>query len=316
MDASADVPRRSFAFGLERAGFVGLAWPRLTVILVILASILAGWGLTRLKVDDSLSELFRTDTEEFRRYEEIDRRFPSSEYDVLVVIEGKDLLKKAQLEAFRRAIIDLQLADGVDGIVSMLSARGKPDATGYAAPIVPDELPDGPAYDAIIATLKGNEIVSGKFLSDDGELALAVLALDRTAVQEQGAKQIIASINALLSKELAGTGLKSHLTGAPVMQLEIRNAVERDQIVYNGLGLLFGAIIAVIFFKRVSLMLLAALPPVLAVLWSLGLLGLARDQAQSVPQRDDAARDGDGVRRQHADGVCHPHPPARRRHQT
>ena len=193
---------------------------------------------------------------------------------MLVVVEGKDLLKKAQLEAFRRAIIDLQLADGVDGIVSMLSARGKPDATGYAAPIVPDELPDGPAYDAIIATLKGNEIVSGKFLSDDGELALAVLALDRTAVQEQGAKQIIGSINALLSKELAGTGLKSHLTGAPVMQLEIRNAVERDQIVYNGLGLLFGAIIAVIFFKRVSLMLLAALPPVLAVLWSLGLLGL------------------------------------------
>ena len=273
MDATAEVPRRSFAFGLERAGNVGLARPRLTVVLVILVSILAGWGLTRLKVDNSLSELFRTDTEEFRRYEEIDRRFPSSEYDVLVVVEGKNLLKKEQLEAFRRAIIDLQLADGVDGIVSMLSARGKPDATGYAAPIVPDELPEGPAYDAMIATLKGNEIVAGKFLSDDGELALAVLALDRAAVQEQGAKKIIASINDTLSKELAGAGLRSHLTGAPVMQLEIRNAVERDQIVYNGLGLLFGAIIAVIFFKRVSLMLLAALPPVLAVLWSLGLLG-------------------------------------------
>ena len=63
------------------------------------------------------------------------------------------------------------------------------------------------------------------------------------------------------------------MTGAPVMQLEIRNAVERDQILYNGLGLLFGALIAVIFFRRVSLMLVAALPPVLAVTWSLGLLG-------------------------------------------
>ena len=134
MDASAEVPRRSFAFGLERAGFVGLRRPRLTLVLIALVSILAGWGLTRLKVDNSLSELFRTDTEEFRRYEEIDRRFPSSEYDVLVVVEGKDLLKKAQLEGFRRAIVDLQLADGVEGIVSMLSARGKPDATGYAAP--------------------------------------------------------------------------------------------------------------------------------------------------------------------------------------
>ena len=186
MDATADPPRRSFAFGLERAGLVGLGRPRLTILLILLLSVLAALGLARLKVDDSLSELFRTDTEEFRRYEEIDRRFPSSEYDVLAVVEGKDLLKREQLEAFRRAIIDLQLADGIDGLVSMLSARGKPDETGYAPPIVPDDLPEGEAYDAIVAALKANEIVAGKFLSKDGELALAVLALDRKAVAEQG----------------------------------------------------------------------------------------------------------------------------------
>ena len=274
MDASADAPRRSFAFGLERVGFFGINAPYLTCLCIVLFSVLGVLGLLRLKVDDSLSELFRTNTEEFRRYEEIDRRFPSSEYDVLVVVEGKDLLKKPQLEAFRRAIIDLQLADGVDGLVSMLSARGKPDASGYAAPIVPDELPDdAQTYGDIISALRGNEIVAGKFLSPDGELALAVIALDRKAVAEEGAKVIIGGIADQLKKELSPVASKSHLTGAPVMQLEIRNAVERDQILYNGLGLLFGATIAAIFFKRVSLMLLAALPPVLAVLWSLGLLG-------------------------------------------
>ena len=273
MDASVDAPRRSFAFGLERLGLVGLRAPAVTILLILALSALAVWGVTRLRVDNSLSELFRTDTEEFKRYEEIDRRFPSSEYDVLVVVEGKDLLKKAQLEAFRRAIVDLQLADGVDGLISMLSARGKPDASGYAPPIVPDELPDGPEYDKIIEAMRSNDIVKGKFLSPDGELALAVIALDRKVVQAKGAKEVIGGIAGDLKKELAPVGLKSHLTGAPVMQLEIRNAVERDQLVYNGLGLLFGATIAVIFFKRVSLMLLAALPPVLAVLWSLGLLG-------------------------------------------
>src|SRR6476620_12082855 len=184
MDASVYAPRRSFAFGLERLGLVGLKAPAVTFLLILAFSALAGWGLTLLRVDDSLSELFRTDTEEFRRYEEIDRRFPSSEYDVLVVVEGKDLLKKPQIEAFRRAIVDLQLADGVEGLVSMLSARGKPDASGYAPPIVPDDLPDGPAYDEIIKSLRSNEIVTGKFLSPDGELALAVVALDRKAVEE------------------------------------------------------------------------------------------------------------------------------------
>jgi uncharacterized protein len=278
MDAKSEPnePQGSFAFtlGLERAGLVALSVPKLTLLMIIIFSALAAWGVARLRVDDSLSELFRTNTEEFHRYEEIDRRFPSSEYDVLVVIEGKDLLKKPQLEAVRRAIVDLQLADGVDGLVSMLSARGKPDATGYAAPIVPDDLPDGPAYDEIIKTLRENEIVTGKFLSPDGELALAVVALDRKVVEQLSAKTVIGNIRKTVDDETALVGLKVHLTGAPVMQLEIRNAVERDQIVYNGLGLLFGATIAVIFFRRVSLMLTAAAPPVLAVLWSLGLLGL------------------------------------------
>lgn len=263
-----------FSFGLERLGFIGLRAPVLVSVLIAIATVLGLMGLTKLQVDDSLSELFRTNTDEFRRYETIDKRFPSSEYDVLVVVEGHDLLKQKQLSAFAGLTTELQLVDGVSGLVSMLSARGKPDATGYAAPLVPDELPEDPAaYEAMIGALKNNDIVKGKFLSDDGQLAMIIIALDRKVVQAETSKVVIGNIYDTIEEQLKGTGLTAKMTGAPVMQLEIRNAVERDQILYNGLGLLFGAIIAVIFFRRVSLMLVAALPPVLAVIWSLGILG-------------------------------------------
>ena len=273
--AGSDEPKRAlaFTFGLERLGFVGLRHTVLAAMAVALVSAVAVLGFLRLQVDDSLSELFRTNTPEFRQYETIDRLFPSSEYDILVVIEGANLLKKPGLEALSRTIVDLQLTDGVNGLVSMLSARGKPDANGYAAPVVPDQLPDGAAFDAIVANLKSNEIVSGKFLSPDGTLALAVISLDRKLVEERGPKIVIGGIKEAAEKGLEGSGLKVQLTGAPVMQLEIRNAVERDQIVYNGLGLLFGAAIALAFFRRLSLMLVAAIPPVIAVAWSLGMLG-------------------------------------------
>jgi hydrophobe/amphiphile efflux-3 (HAE3) family protein len=273
---NAEEQHRNFVFslGLERLGLVALKAPTLVAVFVVIATILGLMGVLKLQVDDSLSELFRTNTEEFRRYEAIDKRFPSSEYDVLVVVEGPDLLKRKQLEAFAGLTTELQLIDGVSGLVSMLSARSKPDASGYAAPLVPDELPeDGPAYDAMIATLKSNDIVKGKFLSDDGELAMIIIALDRKVVEEKTARVVIGEINTTVDEQLKDTGLVAKMTGAPVMQLEIRNAVERDQILYNGLGLLFGAVIAVIFFRRVSLMLVAALPPVLAVIWSLGILG-------------------------------------------
>ena len=273
--SGSDEPKKAlaFTFGLERLGSVALKVPLAVALAVLAITAAAVLGYFRLGVDDSLSELFRTNTPEFRQYEQIDRRFPSSEYDILVVIEGPHLLEKAGLEALTKTITELQLTDGVNGLVSMLSARGKPDAKGYAAPVVPDELPDGPALDAIVARLKANEIVAGKFLSPDGTLALAVISLDRKLVEERGAKTVIGGIKETAEKGLEGSGLKVQLTGAPVMQLEIRNAVERDQLVYNGLGLLFGAAIALAFFRRLSLMMVAAVPPVIAVVWSLGLLG-------------------------------------------
>lgn len=274
--ATSDTPRRPFRFslGLDRLGLVALRAPLVAAALIVLLSALAAFGVSKLRVDDSLSELFRTDTAEFRQYEEIDRRFPSSEYDVLVVVEGKALLARERLEAFRNAVIELQLTDGVGGLVSMLSARGLPDANGYAAPIVPDELPeDNAAYADMIYALTHNDIVKGKFLSDDGDLALIVIALDRAVVEERSAKTVINGIKQVVDESLAGSGLTAKLTGAPVMQLEIRNAVERDRLVYNGLGFLVGFAIAYLFFRRLSLTFIAVLGPSIAILWTLGVLG-------------------------------------------
>ena len=268
--------RRSFrfSFGLDKLGLVALAAPYLSALVILVLSVLAVYGVSLLKVDDSLSELFRTDTEEFRQYEAIDRLFPSSEYDVLIVVEGKDLLTRESLKRFADTTIELQLADGVGGLVSMLSARGKPDENGYAAPIVPDELPgDGAAFSAILDSLRNNDIVKGKFLSDDGQLALIVISLDRQVVAEQGLRQVVYGLRDAANATLAGSGLNVQFTGAPVMQLEIRNAVERDRLVYNGLGFLVGFIVAYLFFRRLSLTLIAVAGPAVAILWTLGIIG-------------------------------------------
>lgn len=275
-ESKPDTPHASFLFslGLDRVGLVALRAPYISAAVIAVLTALAILGIWMLRVDDSLSELFRTDTAEFRQYEEIDRRFPSSEYDVLVVVEGQALLSRERLEVFRNAVVELQLTDGVGGLVSMLSARNIPDATGYAAPVVPDELPeDNDAYANVIDALVSNDVVKGKFLSDDGNLALIVIALDRRMVEEHSARTVINGIKEVVDHELAGSGLTAKLTGAPVMQLEIRNAVERDRLVYNGLGFLVGFGVAYLFFRRLSLTLIAVLGPTIAILWTLGILG-------------------------------------------
>ncbi|MEZ5923980.1 MAG: MMPL family transporter [Hyphomicrobiaceae bacterium] len=265
----------SFALGLglEKIGLVALRWPVVMFLIMAAVTALSLVGISRIKVDDSLTELFRTSTPEFKQYESLSTRFPSSEYDVLVVVEGQDLLARDKLERLRTLATDLQLIDSVNGVVSLFSARTEPEKGKIPPPLFPDDLPSGAAYDELIAKVRANEIIKDKLLSADGTLALIVMALDHETVVGQGLAAVVGEIEQTVNDSLEGTGLVTQLSGAPVMQLEIRNAVANDQMKYNGLGLLIGAVIAIIFYRRVSLMLLTAFPPVLAIIWSIGLLG-------------------------------------------
>src|SRR5439155_528917 len=170
------------------------------------------------------------------------------------------------LEKLRDLVTDLQLIDGVRGLVSLFSARQPPEKGRLPAALFPEELPQGAEYDALIERVRSNEIIRGRLLSEDGELALVVLALDPGIVGGNELRTLIGEIRKTIAEDLAGSDLRGELSGVPVMQLEIRNAVERDRLVYNTVGFVAGCTIAILFLRRVSFMIIAAAPPLLGVL--------------------------------------------------
>ena len=172
--AAGDSGKRNFsiAFGLERIGLIALRAPRTAAVVLLALVVIAVFGIQRIKIDDSLSQLFRSDTPEYKQYEEVTKRFPSSEYDVLVVVEGKSLLERNSLEKLRDLVTDLQLVDGTRGIISLFSARQPPEGGRLPAALFPETLPEGAEYDAFIKRVRDNEVIKGKLLSEDGTLAL------------------------------------------------------------------------------------------------------------------------------------------------
>jgi predicted RND superfamily exporter protein len=170
-------------------------------------------------------------------------------------------------------VTDLQLIDGTRGLISLFSARQPPERGELPAALFPPDLPRGEAYDRLIERVKQNEIIRGKLLSEDGELALIVLALDPAVVEGKGLSDVVGEIRKTAEEDFAGSPLRAQLSGVPVMQLEIRNAVERDRLLYNALGFLAGCLIAIVCFRRVSFMIMAGAPPLIAILLALGALG-------------------------------------------
>lgn len=268
-------PATSIAFGLERLGLIAVRAPIVSCIILLVLIVGAVFGIYRIKIDDSLSQLFRSNTREFKQYEEVTKKFPAEEFDVLVVVEGKTLLARNNLEKLRDFVTDMQLVEGTRGLVSLFSARQAPAPGKLPAALFPAELPEGAAYDQFIETVKNNEIIRGKLLSEDGTLALIVLSLDPQVVASSKLTKTVGDIRALMKEDLGDTGLSVQLSGVPVMQLEIRNAVERDGLTYNILGILAGCVIAIIFFRKISFMVVAAFPPMIAILIALGALGWA-----------------------------------------
>ena len=268
-------PTKSIAFGLERIGLIAVQAPILSCIILVALIIGAIFGIDRIKIDDSLSQLFRSNSKEYRQYEAETKRFPATEFDVLVVVEGKTLLARNNLEKLRDFVTDLQLVEGTRGLISLFSARQAPAPGRLPAALFPSELPQGADYDKFIETVKTNEIIRGKLLSEDGTLALVVLSLEPEVVASSKLSKTIGDIRKLMKEDLGDTGLTVELSGVPVMQLEIRNAVERDGLTYNILGILAGCIIAIIFFRKISFMIVAAFPPLIAIMLALGGLGWA-----------------------------------------
>ena len=257
-------------------GLPAIRRPWTVLALLVLFSAFSAAGLPYLKTDHSLSELFSSDTVEFDQYKTMSERFPTSEFDVLVVVESENLMQPEILEEIRSLHLELQLAEAVQGIISIFSMREPPDASGYPPPLLPTKLPTGKEFEKLADRVVNHPLIGGKLLSrPDGksQLTLIILSLKQDVIWKKGLAASIREIEQTAKAVLEPIGLRVQLAGAPVMQLEIRQAIGRDRLIYNGTGFLVGMLICFAFFRRVKLVFITSLCPAVAVLWAMGLLG-------------------------------------------
>ena len=61
--------RLGIAFGLERLAFIPFRAPTVTILAALAIAVLAILGIQRIKTDDSLSQLFRSEDPTFKQFE-------------------------------------------------------------------------------------------------------------------------------------------------------------------------------------------------------------------------------------------------------
>ncbi len=264
-----------FAFGLERIGLVCLKAPRVTLAMLVAITAVALYGATRVELDDDLRKLFDSDRPIYQTYERFSAEFPAVENQILLLVEGAGLLERDTLTALRRLHLDLQFVDGVAGVVSMFSARSPPDEQGIARPLFPAELPRGDVLDSLIAELRGHPLLADKVLARDGTATLMVVSLANGADAYDRTEALLDDIDRLGTDLLGPHGVTVTATGIPALRHDILTSVRSDLHVLNLLGGIIAVMVCALFFRRPSLVFIASVPPLAAVAWTIGGLGLA-----------------------------------------
>jgi len=256
-------------FGLEKMGLWSLRFPRLAAALVVVVTAALLYGATHLGFESDIREIFRSNTPDYHVLEEVARQYPASEQDVLLVLNNANLFEARKLEQLRALHLELMLTDGVTEVLSIFSAREPPAAVGDPAPVVPAELA-GVDVAALKDRLLAHPLVAKKLLSDDGNMTLFVISVDKSLQDLGELSRTFGNIKTLAGEVLAGSGFSTALTGMPVMRIEIIDALRWDQLVFKIVGFLFGAALTWLFFRRLRYVLIVGAPVLIAVVWQLG----------------------------------------------
>ena len=259
----------TFGFGLEKLGLIALRFPRATLLLVTAITVPLGYSAAKIEFSSDVREIFRSGSPDFVNLETVEKQYPESGEDILLLVEGENLFTPENLERLRNLHLELSLADGVRHVLSMFSARHPPDATGYVAAVFPPDLNEVEQLSELREDVLRHPHVSGKLLSEDVRTSLIIVAID-SQPDIENLRRIASDLQKTTNDVLAGSDLKAQFTGVAFLRIEIVAALIRDQRTFSIAGFVIAWVICWLFFRSVVYAFIAGVPAVIAVIWLIG----------------------------------------------
>lgn len=256
------------------AGGPDPGWRRRVILATVVCSILAAFGLSRLRIDDDLRSLLRNGSDDFVVIDEIADRFGAPDRDCIVRITATTgpLFAPVPLGKLRDLIDDLERIDGVEEVRSMFDVRRQGAAGAFlpAIPRVAGPLDEADCTQALERCSK-HPLIAGHLLSADAKSALLLVRLAAGRDTPAAAGGVLLGITAALAGR---DGIEGELTGLPALRAEASQALRRDMIVFNALGMSLALILSASVARSFSSTVVACVPPLVGAVWAIGVLGL------------------------------------------
>ena len=255
-------------------------WPWLTLLGVLAVTVVAARPLVDVEhlrfrlpeVDMSMDGFLPEDAEDKKFYDYVRKAFGSDE-TMVVAVSTDDVFTHDSLARIERIAAGIEKLDGVHHVVAITNVanvRGSEDGIDIR-PFVKEVPTDPAALAELRRQALDNPLYAGNLVSLDGRIAAIVVQFlnisDRVFI-EKGLDEKVLRI----ARDEAGAA-QVWITGGPHLRIAQARYLERNLERIFPLILLALALVLAISFRRLRGVVLPLLSVLLAVVWTLGLIG-------------------------------------------
>ncbi|MEM7231275.1 MAG: MMPL family transporter [Planctomycetota bacterium] len=248
-----------------------LASPRRTAALLVLATLTALWGTTRVEISDIPADLFRADDEVFRLLDQVQRDFSTDENDCLLVVEG-DLFSSRGAKSLRAFVRRAQKIKGVDSVFSVAQLV-RLSSWGIPSRVLPSASRDARKF-SDAKKLAVEDPLASALLSADGRATMVLVRLPKRALRLVEVRPVVDAVRKIADEELRSSDFEVLVTGIPPVRLGILDSIKNDQQLMTIGGTIVSAAITLFLFRSFTALFIVGVGPLIGLLWTFGAVGI------------------------------------------
>lgn len=242
-------------------------WAALLAISLIAVSLV---GVRHLRFDDDPTAIFRSQSTDFLLLRELETQFTTDENDVLVILEGDDLMSPENLSLLRTLVDRTIKLPGIDSVTSILNMRRVGSRT---VPLVPYPGASPDRFQRARDEAKVHPLVRGQLLSEDGRTMAMIVRLAGDALSTADIDQMLEQLRDVVRTSTAESSISTYLAGHPAVRVENLATLQREQFKFALLSGVVSTVVGMFMLRRFAAVLIVAATAATGVLWTLGFMG-------------------------------------------
>jgi predicted RND superfamily exporter protein len=246
-------------------------------IIIILTIFFGYFAFTGLKIDNKYGNMLPRDSEAQQNYLKFKKNFGEDGSALVIAIQNDSLYSKKVFKIWKELGDSILQFNGVESVISEATLftieNNKKDSKFLARRIFSDVTYRDKSIDSIKKEIRNNPIYKGIIYNDSSNVTLMMVGLDEKYLIDKKKSQVVIDIENLAKTYENEIG-KIYFSGLPHIRIIVGKRIINEMFIFIGLSILVTSILLYLFFKSFRVVLICNTIVFVAVIWSMGSIGL------------------------------------------